>query len=354
MTRCRFTYSADGANRRRAANGKGYTLTEVMISLAIIGLIIPILSVVFNSGSKTFTAFEAMNQLKQANQNTVNRIYLRLGRTKRLFQNTSLDADFLGRVSLSGCPARAAGYQLPAIEPNGSLAPGTTAFHSASFGNSLFFAYNTESQILENIADSPSSTTTVRIDVYKFAHYYLSQDNAPSIVGKQTYKLIEWESNKYADCMQVRNISNATKKYSTVAALVSAGVEHCWEPSATDIAVAFSTFTVIAGSGTVTLEPAHILAPGKYKTLTSITTGIMGGGYRYGISPNTSGWDTILKTVPLYATPSGNFPSGFEVGITGASAARKVLVRTVIVAQGSMSKMVADEQTIVVAARDIW
>ena len=344
MTRYRFT----------SINKAGYTLAEVMIASALVAIIIPILTLVFTATNKGFTGFEAKNSIKQVNQNTVNRMYLRLGRNKRLFENTSADNPFLARASTSTCPIPITGSKLPVIEENGTLAEGTTNYHSESFGNMLFFAYN-DSSIDLTVKETSSSTSSFRIDLYKFGLYYLTQDNASNILGKSTSKVVEWGSIKYANCQQITNITNSTKKSSTIAALSDSGILMCWDPSATSPSVAFSSVTKTGtDTGTLTLQASHKIPMDSYKVLTQITTGLMGGGYQYGVSPNTSGWADVRKEVPAYATESGLFPGGLEIGIAGPSGGRKVLIRSVIMARGSMQSIIVDEQIIIACARDIW
>ncbi|NLO91816.1 MAG: hypothetical protein GX410_07490, partial [Elusimicrobia bacterium] len=181
-------------------------------------------------------------------------------------------------------------------------------------------------------------------------------DNSPAILGRQTYKVVEWESIPYADCDQINTITNATKKPSTVSALMDKGIKFCWSPSATATNIAFSSFTRTgSGTGILLVSYPHSIAREKSTALTTVTTGIMGGGYMYGISPNASAGDgTFKKTVPAYAAASGTFPAGLEVGISGSSAGRQVLIRSVVVAKGTVMKMIADEEVIICSARDIW
>ena len=355
MTRFKSISTAD-RRRALALSRGGYTLAEVAVAAAIMAIVMPVLAMLFTSTNTSFTGFEASNSLKINNQNTVNRMYLRLGRNKRIFQNTSADTPFLSAVGLTGAPAVMSGSKLPVIEIDGTVSPGTSGFHPSSFGNSLFFAYNDKALELLEVNDSAASTTTVRVDTYKFSYYYLTSQDSPQILGRQTYKVVEWESVPYADCDQLNNIANSTKRYSTVSALINAGVNFCWAPSATSSTVAFSSFTrTSTDSGTIDSSPLHTIQRHDSTILTKLTTGIMGAGYMYGVSPNAAAGDgSFKKTVPAYAAASGNFPAGLEIGITGSSSGRQVLIRSVVIAKGSVMKMMADEEVIVCSARDIW
>ena len=354
MTKFKSTSTAE--LRRLTLSRGGYTLAEVAVAAAIMAIVMPVLAMLFTSTNTSFTGFEASNSLKINNQNTVNRMYLRLGRNKRLFQNTAADTPFLSSVGLSGSPSVMSGSKLPVIEIDGSVSPGTADFHPGSFGNSLFLAYNDKALELSEISDSASSTTTVRVDTYKFSYYYLTPDGSPEILGRQTYKVVEWESVPYADCDQLNNIANSTKRYSTVSALLNQSVNFCWSPSANSTTVAFSSFTRTSpDTGAITSSPLHTIQKHDSVILTKLTTGIMGSGYMYGISPNAAAGDgSFKKTVPAYATASGQFPAGLEIGVTGSSSGRQVLIRSVMIAKGSVMKMMADEEVAVCSARDIW
>lgn len=337
-------------------DNRGFTFAELLVASVLTAIIIPILAVVFMGANKSFTGYEAINSLKKMNQETVNRIYLRLGRTKRLFENSTDNLTYLNKLNMTGSPAAMSGSLLPTIEETGTLAEGTTDFHPASFGNSLLMAYNEKTVQLDGITETASSTTTVsvRIDSYKFAYYYLTEQDSPKILGKQTYKVAEWHSVPYAECNQIVNISSATKKSNVIVGLVGKGINYCWDSSKSSSTLAFSSFTITGTTGALTSAPGHQIINQGTQILTKTITGIMRGGYQYGMSPNQSTWGGNTKVVPRFATESGTFPGGLEIGIVGASAARQVLVRSVMVAHGNSMAMTGSELMVVVSSRDIW
>ena len=122
-------------------NKRGFSLVELMISVTIMAIIVPIIGLVFITATRAFITFEAMSTLKKVNQNSVNRIYVRLNRNKRLFEETLSDLDFLNAVNLSGCPSVLSGSKLPVIKQTGSLSPSSDDFDASAFGNSLFLVY---------------------------------------------------------------------------------------------------------------------------------------------------------------------------------------------------------------------
>jgi hypothetical protein len=322
-----------------------------MIAITIYLIVVPGLTTLLVTVIKGFTSYEAATGLKKNNQENINRVYLALIENKRIFQNTTADNAFLGKVSFSGAPAVLAGSQLPKVEQNGTLFPATTNFVAGSVGNCLFFATNDPTQILSNVAGVSGATTTVRIDVYRFNYYYLSADNPKSITDNVSYSLVEWVSVTYADYNQLLSITDTTLRSNTVKKLAANGISCSWDPTCTSATGAF--FTLSSG-GAITLSSGHNIQKSRHMVLTRILTGIMGRGYKYGISPNSSGWANAPVTIPNFATASGSFPGGFEVVVVGSSMGRRVLVRMVLVAQGAMAKILGNDQTIVCSAHDVW
>lgn len=325
---------------------RGFTLTEVVMATAIAAIVFPILTVLIVSTGKGFTNYEAASSMKQLNQTALNRIYLRLGRSKRLFENDTYGRGLLGRLNTAAMPSVLGGSKLPTVEEAGSLSPDATGYVRASFGNRLFFVYLSESR---EIAISGSDNW--RVDLYKFASYYLTSSGAQQINGVQAYNLLELESGQYADCKQITALTANSSVRQLNTNLLAAGINTCYQTDSTDYTLAFSS---INAAGTITAVSAHRVNIAKNRVLSSVTTGIMGRGYSYGISPNTSVWSGAQVTVPIYGTAASAFPGGFEVGIVGGANGRQVLVRSVAVAQGEKNALVFNDMIIVSSARDIW
>lgn len=319
------------------------TVVEVLIALAVIGIIIPALLSLIVMLTNGFSAYEASTQLRVTNQSTLNRIHLRLGSCKRIFQNLSADTAYLNQLVLTGCPPVLSGSALPVIQSSGTLAYGTPDFVSADVGNSLFFA-NYEGM------DIITSTVTTRIDTFRFNYYYLTTQNPKSIKARPSYALVEWRSIAYADMLQIETYPAATQTL-LIRQLYKDGYQYGWDTSQTNVTSAFWSFN---SNGTASSIVSPAIPMYKYTILTTMLTGIIIGGYKYGISPNSSGWPSAPKTVPEYALASGNFPSGFEVAIAGNSSGREVLIRSVLVAQGNFKNIVGDDLEEITSARDLW
>ena len=333
---------------KRVAIG-GFTLVEMMIAISVFVLVVPTITMILMYLTRGFTAYEAASQLKNLNQSSLSKIYLKLTTCKRIFQNDASGNAYMARINTSDIPVIMGGAQLPSINEDGTLDPGTTNFVASTVGNVLFFGSNDATQVMENVSDG-TANHTISIDIYRFMYYYLTTVNPKGINGKQSYRLVEYQSVKYADYNQLFSISNATLRTNTVTALYNNGINLCWNPSATNVNVAFSSLTVTGG---INASSGHLIQKDKYTELTKLITGIMGVGYRYGVSQVSSGWTSAPKTVPLFAAQNVFFPGGFEVVVTGHSGGRKILIRQVLVAQVGPT-IYGDDRTILCSARDLW
>ena len=323
---------------------RAFSLVELMIVLAIMGVITPVMVMLLTSVTKGFTGYEAALSMRKVNQQSINRIYMRLGSCKRIFENSTNDLSYLNKITFSAAPVVSTiTVQLPTINRDGTLAEGTTNFDTSSVGNALLFATNEMVQAM--------SSSTYRVDIYRFNYYYLTSANTKTIDAGVSYKLVEWRSVSYADINQLNSIPVSSRTIVGVQ-LYTMGVKYAWDPTMTTATNAFYT---ISSAGSVAAYSSPKIVEYKYKILTDMITGVIIGGYSYGVSRNSSGWAKAPKTVPLYAAIANtSIPFGFEVAVAGNSAGRQVLLRCVLVAQGTMKAIVGDDLQVVASARDLW
>jgi hypothetical protein len=330
---------------------------------------------------RSFTGYEAEMQLRLTNQATLNRIYLRLGSCKRIFQNVAADTDFLSKIDISAAPVPLGGTTipnsscvLPTINSAGSLAYGTSSFYMPSgitphnpVGNCLFFASNDSMPTV-----GTSTVSTVKVDVYRFNFYYLTTSNPKPISATvaDCYSVVEWQSVQYADYDEINVLPTANMLQQTIAkALFNLGIKYAWDSNNTAIGSSFYPINSDGTIGAVSASPTIYMRPStpQYSSplvLTKMMTGVMFGGFSYGVSSNSSKWTGKIKcpkTIPLFACLENGSnaltspaPGGFEVVIAGLAAGRSVLIRSVLVAQGSMPSVIADDLETVAMARDVW
>jgi type II secretory pathway pseudopilin PulG len=345
-TNDRSTSSADIPRR----DVRGITMVELLITAALLAIMVAAIVPVFSVSQRGLTSSEAHTTMKNQGQKAVNRIQNGLVQNKRLFENVAADTAFLARVQLSGAPAALAGSKLPTLEENGSLSVSSGTFVSTSVGNSLFFAGNDAPRDYV-VTDAGGSTVPVRIDVYHFTYYYLAPDAAVTLGGKPRRDLWEWKSVPYADHQQLVNITDVTKRANTAAALQADGVAYAWDPAQTSVNSAFYT---LSGGGAIAAAAAHTLPKSVAKKVVDIKAGVTIGGFKWGVSPNSSGSFQPSQAVPVFTTAATDFPSGFEVVTVGPNSARQVFVRLVLAAQGSFKGVISHEQVVLANSRDLW
>ncbi len=365
----------------------GWTLIELMMTVAMIGIITPAITFLFVKVNQGMAGDEMHTQMRALNEQTQLRLHEHLLSTKHLFQNDA-SVSFLGPVTLGMSAATKTSYPvltgslLPIAQPSlgtgaaGSFSP--TQAVTADFGNSLLFAAYDLPQTINNLSYtapltvsgatvtySDGSPATVIVDLYRFYYYYLTTNNDHPIRGANAYRLVEWESGEYADYRQISGITDSALQGGIAKWLATPGkadpniityaITTAYDPTQTNPSNAFYALTTsspyLAASPTGT--PA--LTEAKVSFLTNINTGMLSSGFGYGISPNSSTWGDDPLTVPLYGLAVGTtFPSGFETGISGSGVGTVVLTRCALVAKGGAPRVVYNDSTIVTNVRNVW
>jgi prepilin-type N-terminal cleavage/methylation domain-containing protein len=332
---------------------RGVTLVELMVAIAIMGIISTGIATMFTNIQRNYSVEDARLGINTANQTAINKISVNLTSTKRLFQNTAGDNAFLALANLaSPTPAAMTGSVLPVINDGASLTPSSGTFVTSAVGNSLFFAsLDLPFTTVPTILDATASTHTVRVDSYHFNYYYLTQNTSPSVGGSPQIMLWEWHSTSVADYSQITSGWDSTLQSNLVKSLVTAGYKYAWDPSQNTAASAF--YSLNASGAVTALGTAPTLTQSSAAAMIKPITGTLGVGYRYGVAPNTSAAFNIPYTVPQFGTASGLFPSGFEIVVVGSSSAREVLLRLVLTAQGAFKGYIANQKITVATARDV-
>lgn len=339
--------------RRRTA---GITLIELVVTVAVMGILLATVMPLFITTSRGYTAMEVGSVLPAATQTALNRIQHRLVENKRLFGNDAVGNAFLARATPNVTPAAMTGSALPVIAANMSLSPTSGTFVAANIGNSLFFASLFEPKDL-TVLDGGGVSVTDRIDTSLFNYYYMTLQTDRAIGPFPSRVLREWHSVPYADYQQLMGISNATERANLVTALRAAGVLYAWDSSVSTVNTAF--YNLNAGGG-ITASAAHTIqrASGLQapKEMIKLIEGVASGGFRYSVSPNTGNSFLHNHTVPAYGTANAGtgFPSGFEAAIVGTNSARQVFIRLVMAAQGNFKGYRSYGNVLLVTARDLY
>ncbi len=377
--------------RRKGLNSRGWTLVELMIVTAIIGVITPAMTMLFSKCAQGMAADEMHIQLESLNSLNLLRIHERATASRHLLEGDASGTAFLQAVTQGMSAATKSNYPilagtlLPTTQsvPVSSFASFSTAAGGAAsnFGNSLLFGAYDMAQTINNVTYvSPvtvftkgacpvtfldSKPATIVVDLYRFYYYYLTSNNPKSIKGASSYRLVEWQSVQFADYYQLLNLSKSTlggpnlmKDVVTwLATTGNAGtgiaVTLAWDPTQTD--PTNGTFYTLTTAGAATSITNPSIPEGQVLCLTKVPAGVLSTGFGYGVSPNTAGWADAPPVVsPRYATANGSFPGGFEVGISGTGTGRQVFTRSFIVAKGASPRVVYNEGEMIHNLRDSW
>jgi hypothetical protein len=354
------------------------TLTEVMLVSALMAIIVPSVTALFFYFTDGMAFYEASNELKKENQEAFDNLYLKVGQNKRLYQNDANGTALLTRLNMSGMTStlpNSADRRLPYICTAGSFAAAasdSSAVPVTAYGNMLLFLTQEPRFLCKNVINSAGVASNVQVDIYKLHCFYLTTDNPNPIqpLSRNT-RLVEWQSAPLADYNMMTYLYNqdATLAKNAVAQMVAptpmatpqAPVNYAVDPS-DDVAscfyimsasstppVAFSGLipydipVTIAGAGHVALQKNPGLQVWTHLTL-------MGGGR---VFPNSVAMNDPKLIVPRYTAISGNFPGGFEVGITGPGSARQVLVRIVHLAK-TMKRIASIDQFQIIECKDSY
>jgi prepilin-type N-terminal cleavage/methylation domain-containing protein len=354
--------------RLKKPDAKGYTLIELMIVTAVVGIITPAVTYLFVRMSQGMAADEMHTELSQLNANTMLRIRDRLLSNKHFFQQGN---PFQALVQFSGAPAVLTGSQPATIQVTDSFSNASVV--KADFGNQIFFAagdspttigtqaYYAPLTVKTNasiaVTYSSGQPATVTLDVYRFYYYYLTATNANALRNCASYRLVEWRSIQYADFYELSSITDSTLLRQVVSWVATAGsvttgspaITNAWDPTQTATASAFYTLT---SGGTTAAVGTPTIAQADWSYMTHISSGILCNGFKYGISCNNPPFNNV-PSVPLYG-PTTMSLGGFEVGFAGNTSGRQVFIRSLLLAQGAAPQVIYNDMTSVDTIRDVW
>jgi hypothetical protein len=287
----------------------------------------------FHAHQKAVSHAEAKIKLKDTAARAMGDVRESLRRAVRVFYQEAVARDFYARMNLTGAPALLAG----------SLAPtGKSLTTAADVGNRLLALVQSDRKsVVANGWD-------YRVDVYKFHYYYLTA-SGPAVFGRQPLQLVAWVSVPLADVRQIGLIPGADRA-AAVQFLYSEGVRYAVDLSVWNVNSAF--YALDAGGGSVA-SPALVMPRETAGMLTQVSGGDL-GGFRLFVSPNTAGLSQISAKVPLLAVASGQFPSGFEVAMTGTSGSSDVWFRIALAAKGAFKGCPSHVNETQVTVQNIW
>lgn len=377
----------------KRTRSRGFTLLEVLVTLAIFSVVMSISVSFLFQHWRTQRALMVQNYLRERTQSTLYVLSRQLSQSKRIFGN-----DTLGNLYRSQLPFPTAERDrivLPTIRTTGALAPERTCdvfpdqyFWAPSVGNALFFVENVE--VFDDFDGLP---LTHMIDLYRFNLYYVIPDsgvrnidhwNNPSQMPAQ--KLVEWHSELYADYNQFKRyledplMVSSSDRDAAKLALENRGVTALWDTKEeTDKAKFFVTMmsdpAVRTNKGNAyQIEEKIVLnalrLQSDQQNIYSIAYNRQPDGAQANYFPiktvvpaffnanptpdaGSCGANALPATAPTYFSgPANAFPGGFEVAITGPNSGRSVLLNLTVLAQGNGKMTTEQNHQAVAYAKD--
>ncbi len=335
-----------------AGPNRGYSLTEVVVAAALIGLLFLGFTPIFNLARRAMVGNEAKTALKSLSESVTTRIDGNLREARRVYVRritnwpanspaTVVD-DYSAFVDLTGCPPAISGSQMH------------TRASTETVGNVLFFAKQ-----LPPLQVVTGSTTTA-VGVLVFYYYYVSISPGGRAFGNGLERhLYEWKSVPYLEWGQLTRIADAGIQAAVIEALRLQGGWRAYDVSQPLLDNAFYNLT---GGGTLTVDPGHHI---QRAAVTPLTTGINGrtlSGFSISVSPNTADlpggtFKYVVPTTTFGTNWVGNSPSGFEVTNNGQNKSRGATllrVRLVLLAQGPFDPFITREGVIASTVQDVW
>jgi len=308
----------------------GFTIIELLVSLAVFSLAIPIIYQVSEGVIFSTATANIVNDLKLINQKLIEDIKSDVVQSAVIFDDNSSYKNMIV-LNLPSGYASLDRNKLPVINETGSFPPNPT-----DVGNILFMArYLTPIELTV-------SGTNYRIDRYRFLYYFLAKDTGATINRRNPVVLLKAQSREiYADYVAINNVKDNNAKKDLVRDLLDMKIEH---------AVDLKNVKFYSLGSNVNISPLNNYSIQMDISLVSKDFGVNTlptGKVYYGIGYNNMGYIAI----PKFASPDNTgdeFPHGFEVAIVGPRSSRDVLVRTVVIAYFS-GKVLGNENSTIIS-----
>lgn len=308
----------------------GFTIIELIISLTILSLVIPIIYQVSQEIIFSTTTTTVVNDTKLINQKLIGDIKSEVTQSAIVFDNSSSYKDMI-TISLPPNYVLVNRNKLPTINETDKFPP-----NSADVGNILFMIkyLNPIELTIDNIR--------YRLDSYRFLYYFLAKDTGFTIDGKNPIVLLKAQSRDiYVDYVRINSISDNDIRKALVKALNSMGIGYAIDLKGTK-------FYSLDENGNIHLVNNHLIQmdasfASRHFGINTLPT----GNVYYAIGYNSTGNISIPKFAIPDSTGDG-FPHGFEVAIVGPRSSRDILVRIVVVAYFS-GKVVGNENLSIIS-----
>lgn len=379
--------------RRTLNTQRGYTLMEILVVVAISSVVLILCYQLIEDAMKTSLFVESHNRLAEFAQRPVNFMQAEVYQNRAVFQGDAIGTGYLARMLCSittppgGCaapgayptggwpncsggscgagvvgwtpaalPTIQANSLLPILDASNVMGPDAGTGAARMTGNALLIVRQLPPLLIDYDHDNNVNTPRIKFpaDRYRFELYYLSRKTTrPFSTAGYYLDLIQARSIDFADYFQLNTLIGAggtmsgQAKTDLIAGLNAGGLHLSWNPMNQTVSNAFYSMDAATGAFTLRANQGIWIYSAK-SLLPEFGGGSVAGKmlYTVGFRPTATTKLPIRDALPKYAvfdSTMPEFPSGFEVKIVGSGAARKVLLRLVLVANYGVTKMDSQE-----------
>jgi prepilin-type N-terminal cleavage/methylation domain-containing protein len=342
----------------RSYPAAGFTLLEMLIAAALLGIMVMAVSTLSVSGMQAQEYARRLTRATEITQDVVDGMRIELTSSVRLFGNDTEGNANLAVLDLVGAPARLAGSRLPTPDANGSVRQDTVA--SQITGNSLLFARLAWNDRFVG----PATGREYMIDVYRWVYYYLTpEDGGPQAGRSIGLNLVRVVGEPLADASAIDAIANAVDRAALLQHLRAGspdalGVRHSpcqvvWRRGGLP-AVAGTLREINPADGSLSNTP--LVATGRPSPWRVLRTEVAPRGllsYRHhSVATVHAPINQRVSRFGVRSTTGTGFPHGFEVQTVGPSSARQVLLHLAIASTNRSGHTAFADVQMMVDARD--
>lgn len=342
---------------------QGFTLLEILIAMAIGGVVLGLVANAYLGANKAQSITVASGLMKASGQMALNQIYEGLHQSHTIFGRNDGADSYMSRLPIFGFDTGAGALRpgvvqtelvLPVVQEkaafydeNATGAPNAD-FDPASVGNTLLFATSEPKAILHAEFGQPEA----HLSAHRLHFYYPARREMPPGAypvrpgDSYTYQLMHWKSQLYLDYNDVVEWIRRYKDNGATDAEVATKLDRLRMPSGPYA----GAINLEAGDGSLAATPGVVFdltttgsptdldrnAANRFQTdqfRAALKLSMRDSFGETMVAFNTGDVPVRTLQVPAFADDGSDAPYGFEVAVGGSQENRQVLLRLAMAAR---------------------